>query len=148
MGFRIREEMAGEQRLEGQAGTQPFAFRIAWGPDRLRDWLDPTGERFLWQELEGEVRAGGLCDWTPCRGTLELDYARARIEYRFDFEVDGVTYRYVGEKRHIRPWNLHVSHTTCYGDLRELETGRLVGTSVTRFRLRDLPSFLGSLRWA
>jgi hypothetical protein len=91
---------------------------------------------------------GGLCDWAPCKGTLSLEYGKQRIRYRFDFEAGGKLYRFSGDKVNIRPWNLGTSHTTCFGTLVELDSGRLVSTSVTEFRLRDLPGFLTSLRWA
>jgi len=151
VGFRIREQMDGTHTfVDGRAdpGPHPFVFRLAWGPERLRDWLDPRGGRFLWQEARGELRAGGLCDWTACAGTLALEYTRARIRYVLDFEAGGVAYRYQGEKRDLRPWNLHRTHTTCHGELRELERDRLVATSVVRFSLTQTPRFLASLRWA
>ena len=151
MGFRIRETMSGTHEFApgaGPAGQHPFSFRLRWGPDHLVDWLNPLGGQFGWQEAEGEVEVGGLCGPTPCRGTLSLEYGRGRIRYAFDFEVDGVPYRFTGDKVNIRPWNLATSHTTCFGTLVELETGKLVSTSVTEFRLRDLPRFALSLRWA
>jgi len=152
MGFRTRELMSGEHEFRaghGPAGRHPFAFRVKWGPDRLGEWLNPLGDRFLWNELEGEILVGGLCDWTPCRGTLDLEYfGPRRIRYTFDLEVAGKTYRYVGDKVDIRAWNLPVSHTTCFGTLVELATGTLVSTSVTRFKMRHLPSMLLSTRWA
>ncbi len=146
MGFRIHEVMEGthefrDGRDDGRA--HPFAFRLRWGPDRLRDFFNPASPRFMW------LRAGGLCDWTPCRGTLDLEYlGRRRIRYTLDLEVEGTPYRFVGDKVDIRPWNLPVSHTTCHGTLTDLATGKLISTSVTKFRLRTLPSFLTSLRWA
>jgi len=152
VGFRIRETMSGEHEFrngKGPAGRHAFAFRVTWGPDRLREWLDPTSQRFLWQELEGETRIGGLCDWTPCQGTLELRYlGERRIRYSFDLQVDGTTYHFVGDKSDIRLWNLPTSHTTCHGTLTEVETGELVSVSVSTFKLRTLPAFLASARWA
>lgn len=152
MGFRIRETMSGRHEFApgmGPPGRHPFAFHLSWGPDRLADWLNPLNERFLWQEVEGEVEAGGLCDRTPCRGTLSLDYFRgSRIRYTFDFKVGDMAYRFSGEKSNLRPWNLAVTHTTCFGTIVELESGKLVSTSVTEFKLRDLPSFLLSTRWS
>lgn len=146
MGFRAREIMRGWHEFHDgwpPGGRHPFAFRASWGPDRLRDWLDPRKPTFLWQELDGEVRAGGLCDWTPCRGTLHLQYwPDRRIRYDFDFQVDGRTFRYVGDKQNLRWWNLAVTHTTCFGVLTERATGRLVSTGVTLFHLRDLPGLL------
>lgn len=152
MGFRIREVMEGTHEFRDgrdDARARPFAFKLTWGPDRLREWLDPTSERCLWQEAHGELRADGLCDWTPCQGTLELQYARRRrVRYTLDFEADGLAYRFVGDKVDIRPWNLAVSHTTCYGTLTALGSGKLISTSVTRFHLAQLPRFLASVRWA
>lgn len=153
MGFRVTEVMSGtHERCDGQGprGPRPFAFRVTWGPDRLIDWANPASDRFLWQPLEGEVSAGGLCDgWAPCRGTLALEYfGRRRIRYELDFEAPGGVLRFVGEKVNIRPWNLLVSHTTCTGTITELATGRLVSSAVVTFRLRDLPRLLLSTRWA
>jgi hypothetical protein len=150
MGFFASEIMSGHHEFADRGGPSeqlPFAFRVDWGPERLRDWLNPSHPGFLWQELEGEVQVGGLCGWTPCRGTLHLEYVpKRRIRYDFDFEVDGVVYRYVGDKKNIRLWNLAVSHTTCFGVLTERETGKLVSTSVSFFHLRHLP-MLATLRW-
>ena len=148
MGFKTTETMSGYHELTAEPGRKSFAFRADWGPDRLRDWLNPTSERFLWQELRGEVQAEGLCDWTPCEGTLSLEYfGPRRIRYSFDFVVDGVTYRYVGDKVGIALWNLAVSHTTCVGVITELESGRLISTSVVWFKLRHLPSLVGRMLW-
>jgi hypothetical protein len=145
MGFKISEIMSGFHEFhDGRAtGRHPFEFKATWGPDRILDWLDPRSPAFLWQELEGTVRAGGLTDGAPCKGTLHLEYIPKRsIRYDFDFDVDGVTYHYVGEKQNILPWNVWVTHTTCFGVLTERSTGKLVSTGVTFFRLRDLPGFL------
>lgn len=150
MGFRARELMRGYHEFVdgyGPGGRHPFAFRARWGPDSLRDWLDPRKPTFLWQELEGEVCAGGLCDWTPIRGTLHLQYLRERrIRYDFDFTVDGRTFHFLGDKVNVRWWNLATSHTTCFGVLSERATGRIVSTGVTLFHLRDLPRLL-AISW-
>jgi hypothetical protein len=152
VGFRMTETMTGTHEFRdgrGPAGPLPFAIEVTWGTDRLAQWIDPTSGRFLWNTLEGRVLAGGLCDWTPCRGTLALEYfARGRIRYELDLEVAGTTYRWVGEKTGIRPWNLLWTHTTCHGTLTELATGKLVSTSVVTFKLRDMPRFVLSTRWA
>lgn len=150
MGFQTSELMRGQHEFHdgaGPEGVHPFAFRVRWGPERLRDWLNPTHAGFLWQELRGEVLVGGLCDWTPCAGTLHLQYfGYRRIRYDFDFDVGDTTYHYVGDKKNVRPWNLPVSHTTCFGVVTERATARLVSTSVVLFHLRDLPGMLGTLR--
>lgn len=150
MGFRAREVMRGHHEFVdgmGPGGRFPFVFRATWGPDRLRDWVDPRKPTFLWQELEGSVLAGGLCDWTPCKGTLHLQYwPDRRIRYRFEFDVDGTTYSYLGDKTNLRLWNLVVSHTTCNHVVTERASGRLVSTGTTLFHLRDLPGLLAP-RW-
>jgi hypothetical protein len=152
MGFRIDELMSGYHRFHdgaGPSGKHPFAFRVTWGPDRLRDWINPLSDRFMWQELSGEVQVGGLSTaWAPCTGTLELLYHQRRIRYVFDANVEGRHLRYVGEKVNISPINLPFSHTTCFGTLTEQGTGRLLSTSVVTFKLRHLPGFLLTARRA
>ena len=89
------------------------------------------------------------CTSAPCKGTLALLYfTDQKIRYTFEFTVDGETYRYVGEKVHIFPWNLPWSHTTCFGRLTKKETGELVSVSVVHFRYRTIPAFMASLRLA
>jgi hypothetical protein len=147
MPFAITETMSGRHTPVASGRDQPFAFEVTWGPERVRDWADPRSDRFLWNPLRGRVQAGGLFPWSPCAGSLSLDYARGRIVYTFDAETDTGTVRFHGEKVNIRPWNLAFSHTTCFGTLTELESQRLLSRVVVRFRLRDLPRFAGSLRW-
>jgi hypothetical protein len=151
-GFKMDEVMSGTHVFEsgrGPAGRLPFEFTVTWGPDDLRTWLDPQSENFLSQALEGTITVGGLCEAAPCKGRLELKYFDEHaLRYRLEFEVNGVGYRYVGEKVNIQAWNLPVSHTTCWGVLTETETGRLISRSVTHFRLWTIPAFLGSLRLA
>lgn len=149
-GFRIDETMRGwHELLEEPGRRRPFVLGCTWGPDRLGEWLDPRGAGFLWQELAGTVEAEGLTAGpAPARGTLELDYLGARrIRYRVDFPgAGGETLRFLGDKVDLRPWNLLVSHTTCTGTVSDLASGRLLSTVLLRFRLRDLPRMLLSLR--
>lgn len=150
MGFQIQEVMTGHHEFErghGAPGRHFMEFRVTWGTDDLRAWADPFGDRFLVNELQGTVTVEGLCRDTPCRGTLEMRYFKdGSIRYTFEFEVDGTRYEYVGQKMHIRPWNLPWSHTTCYGRLIAKETGELVSISLTHFRMRTALRFLGSFR--
>ena len=150
LGFKIDEVMSGEHRFEpsfGPDGPRKMEFRGSWGPENIVEWLRPSSEKFLWQEFEGSITIEGLCKDAPATGSLELGYFEdKKIRYTLDFEVDGKPYRFVGEKVNIRPWNLPVSHTTCFGTLVEVESGKLVSTSVTHFQLRDAPKFLTSLR--
>ena len=152
IGFRMDEIMIGEHEFDpkfGSPGKRPMEFRVTWGPKRLLQWANPASDRFMVGELEGTVTIDGLCDQTPCTGSLELRYLKEhKIRYSFGFKVDGRSYRYVGEKANIRLWNLPRSHTTCFGRLFLLGTGELVSTSVTHFRIRSLPRFLASARLA
>lgn len=150
LGFTTTETMRGEHEFVppfGPPGKRSMEFRITWGPKRLGPWLDPAGEQFLASDLRGSVTIDGLCREAPCAGRIELRYFWDRtIRYVFDFEAGGKPYRFAGEKACIRPWNLPWSHTTCFGTITRRDTGELVSTSVLRFRLRSLPSFLASFR--
>jgi hypothetical protein len=152
IGFVMEEVMSGEHRFEpgfGDPAPRPMEFRVTWGPKELKDWINWRGDKFMWQELHGTVSIDGLCDNAPCDGTLELKYFSEHIlRYTFTFTAKGKEYRFVGEKVNIQPWNLPVSHTTCYGVLTEAKTGKLVSKSVTHFRLSTTPAFLGSFRFA
>ncbi len=143
-GFRVRERMSGWHGLaDGPPVRRPLRFEGEWGPDRLRDWLDPRSPAFLWQEIRGTLTAVGLCEEAPFRGTLSLDYfGLRRIRYVLDFDVAGRPHRPVGDKDGLRWWNLLVTHTTCAVTVTELPTGRLVTRGTVRFRLRDLPGLL------
>lgn len=148
LGFRLHERMIGTHIFEpgqGPEGRLPFSFEGLWGPPRLGPWLNPKSPDFLTQPFEGTVTAGGIGERVPMRGELALRYvSSASIRYAFTFSHDSRTYRYVGEKVNIRPWNLPVSHTTCFGTL--TCDGILVSRSVTHFRLASLPRFLFSFR--
>lgn len=152
IGFIIDEVMEGSHHLvgpHGGSGEQPFVFRVCWGARDLFKFANPMDAEFLTAFLHGTVTAGGLCQDAPCEGSLELAYfTEAKIRYTFDFEVDGTRYRFVGEKRDLRPWNLHRTHTTCYGTVTDLGSGELISESVTHFRISSAPSFLASFRLA
>ncbi len=152
LGFSMDEVMSGSHEFEpgmGPPGRHPFEFRVTWGPRNIFHWANPLNEEFMTQPLSGTVTVGGMCYRVPCDGTLELAYfTEGKIRYTFDFSVDGKAYHFVGEKVNIRPWNLPVSHTTCFGTLVEKETGKLVSRSVTYFKLWRSASFLASLRLA
>ena len=150
-GFSVDEVMTGTHEFAsgaGPAGVHPFEFKVRWGPTDMGDFLNPSSEQFMLNDMEGTVTVGGLCAETPCRGTLALRYLIAKkIRYTFDFSVDGATYRYIGEKVNILPWNLPTSHTTCFGTLTD-GAGQLVSRSLTFFRLRTAPAFLASFKLA
>jgi len=150
LGFLMDEVMIGEHEFEpgfGEPGKKYMEYRSTWGPDNIADWINPQSETFLIQDLTGFVTIEGLCTDTPCKGKLELKYFdEHRIRYSFEFKVKGKNYRYVGEKVNIKPWNLPISHTTCFGTLTEKTTGKLVSKSVTYFKFSKALGFLLSLR--
>jgi hypothetical protein len=150
LGFLMDEVMTGTHEFEpgfGEPGQKFMEFRGSWGPKHLTEFLNPLGGRFFYNDMTGHVTVEGLCDRAPFVGSLELLYfSEGKIRYTFTFEVNGTEYLYIGEKRDIRPWNLHRTHTTCYGTLSERDTGRLVSKSITYFRLRSAPQFMASVR--
>lgn len=149
-GFTMEEVMSGVHSFapgQGPVGEFPMEFKVKWGTDDLIQWLNPRHDDFMFNALCGTVTIGGLCEKVPCFGTLELRYFKDRsIRYTFWFRVADVDYFYTGEKRNIWPWNLMVSHTTCYGKLVKSGTCKTASTSVTHFRLKAVLPFLLSFR--
>jgi hypothetical protein len=148
-GFQIHETLDGLHEFvarEGPAGELPVSFDLDWGSERLIHFLNPLArETFLTAVCRGVIRVGELVAAAPCTGTLEFRYfSEAKIRYRLSFQVGKANYEYIGEKTGLRPWNLHRTHTTCYGVIYELETGKEISRSRTTFRLSTLPSFLKS----
>jgi hypothetical protein len=151
LGFKMDEVMTGAHWFEpgcGPEGSHPFEFRVTWGTANVAAWMDPASRGFH-NELKGTVTAAGLCDAAPCQGTLDLRYFdEHKIRYAFRFEAGGKRYDFVGEKMNIRPWNLPYSHTTCFGTIKEADTGKLVSRTLAHFKILDAPAFVRSLRWA
>lgn len=151
LGFNMEELMIGEHEFtegSGPKGKFPFQFNVVWGTKNLAKWGNPFKKSFLINDLEGTINIGGLKDDIPCKGKLELKYFdEQKIRYSFDFTIDEVDYQFVGEKRNIYPWNLHNSHTTCFGEVTEKESQKVISTSVTHFRLSDIPEFVSSLKF-
>jgi hypothetical protein len=153
LGFEAEELMRGAHRFlpgAGAEGEHPFEFTVRWGARHLLDWLNPLGPGFMSNWLEGHVSVGGLVEQAACAGTLDLRYFQeGKIRYTFDFkDGDGRAYRFVGEKRDIRPWNLHRTHATCFGTVTDLGSGQPVSESVTYFEWRTLPAFLSTFKLA
>ncbi len=150
VGFEIDEVMTGEHEFEpgfGPPGRRFMEFRVTWGTQDVSRWVNPKTADFMRSPLRGTVTVAGLCEDVPVQGTLTLAYfSEQKIRYEFEFDVAGARYHFIGEKINLRPWNLHVTHTTCYGRLTEVATGKLVSKSITHFRLRSAPAFLWSLR--
>ena len=150
LGFSMDEIMQGEHEFVngfGPEGKKRMIFKVNWGTSQLIEWLNPFGDNFMVNELEGTVSIDGLCEEAPCSGKLELKYfSEQKIKYTFEFEAAGEDYIFIGEKRNIYPWNLPYSHTCCFGELRLKESNELVSTSITHFRLDTLPEFLSSFQ--
>ncbi len=149
LGFALDEEMVGYHEFvpgEGDPGRRPFVFKVEWGHKSLLDVVGQMGSRTECY-LAGRVSAAGLCDDSPCEGRLILDYRGTHtIRYEFSFEANGQRLRYTGEKVNIRPWNLPVSHTTCFGTILREEDRALISRGVAFFKLSKLGSFLASFR--
>lgn len=146
-GFSAHEVMSGWHRLESAPGVRlPLSLALDWGTRDLGGWLSRRSPGFLVSDARGEVEASGLVDRVACVGTLALRYVPdGLLRYDLAFEAGGRRLRLVGEKVEIRPWNLPVSHTTCF--VRIVDAGGvLVSTGVLRFRLRTAPAFLASFR--
>lgn len=153
LGFMLDEVMVGSHHFVNEAGPQgehPMSFEVSWGSRRMLPYLNPLNPRFLSNFLEGTVSVGGLVERARCRGTLDLRYfTEAAIRYNFTFKDDqGRALRYIGEKVNIRPWNLHRTHTTCYGTITDLNTNQEISKSILYFELQTLPAFLASFRMA
>lgn len=150
LGFEMKEVMSGTHRFEkgcGPEGEFPFEFNVVWGTDNLIEWINPKSDRFLINNLKGFVTIGGLCEMAEVRGRLELRYfTEYKIRYIFEFSANGKTYVFTGEKVNIKPWNLPVSHTTCFGTVVEKDTNKLISRSVVFFKYSTIPAFLLSFR--
>jgi hypothetical protein len=156
VGFLMTERLVGTHTYSrdyppGQvtAGTElPLSLELTWGGRRVARFLNPLSEGFMRATLEGTITAGGLCRAAAARGALTLDYFKdASIRYEMEFEAGGALYRFHGVKRGIRPWNLHKTHTTCYGTIVEVGSGVRLSDAVVFFPLSQLPRFIFSLRF-
>ncbi|MDP8224130.1 MAG: hypothetical protein P9L99_12280 [Candidatus Lernaella stagnicola] len=152
LGFTMDEVMTGTHEFEpgfGEPGEKFMEFRVTWGPKHVSEFINPIGGKFMYNDLRGTVTIEGLCEDAPCDGSLELLYfTEGKIRYTFTFEIGGTEYLFIGEKVNLRPWNVHKTHTTCYGTLSERDTGRLVSKSITYFRFSTTPAFVASFRLA
>ncbi len=151
LGFMMDEVMSGSHHFvdgAGPSGEFPMEFRVTWGTRHMVPYLNPFGHNFMSNFLEGTVTVGGLVENAACRGTLDLKYfSEAKIRYSFNFKgPSGEPLHYVGEKVNIRPWNLHRTHTTCYGTITDLKTGKDISRSILYFRFGTIPAFIASMR--
>ncbi len=151
LGFHLTETMSGTHEFVNKAGPDgehPMKFTVTWGTKHLSEWLNPLSHQFMSNYLQGHISVGALVDDAPCHGTLDLRYFQeAALRYTIFFKGDdGTAYKYVGEKVNLRPWNLHRTHTTCYGTITNLNSNVEISRSILHFRLDTAPSFLASFR--
>jgi hypothetical protein len=148
VGFKIDEIMVGTHRVEGREDEKPMHFTITWGNKSLRNYLNPFSAEFLRADARGVITVSGIVNKAECMGSLRLLYFTERkIRYELEFADErGRGYRYIGEKVNIWPWNLHKSHTTCYGTITELAAGKVISKSIVYFPLRELMTFISSAR--
>ncbi len=148
-GFRMTEVMVSKRdtvpaNLKDKERFMKFV--VNWGTKNLLSWLNPLSPGFMNNYLTGFVTLEGVCEAAYCQGSLKLCYQEGYIRYTFCFTVAGIDYEYVGEKRNIRPWNLHRTHTTCYGKVTRLDTNEVVATTTTYFLLSNALQFALSFR--
>lgn len=145
-GLAFAETMSGTHTLRsGPRGGQelPFSFTVQARSRTIPDFLGVRGGTIA---LDGEVRASGLAERAALTGTLRIRATARRGLLTYDFTFrgdDGLEYRFHGEKH--RTWSPLESLTTLYGKV-TTAAGETVSTGITRFELRDLPSFLRSYR--
>jgi len=147
LGFRIDETMTGFHEFKNSNEKKFMEFVITWGPDNILKWLNPFGSGFLKQELEGHITIDGLCKEWPCYGELTLAYYKGEICYKIYFIYNGKEYCYIGKKKHIKLWNLLISHTTCYGNLKQIQPFDNISKSIVYFNFSTMWEFLSSFRF-
>lgn len=151
IGFKMDELMVGTHTfsdISHNGKEYPLNFSLTWGSPDLLKFLNPSSEEFLSSRVKGFITAGGLANKADCNGTLRLMYfTKRKIRYELDFKGDnGRAYKYVGEKVNLWPWNLHKTHVTCYGNIKDIETGKIISISLVRFPYRETLDFIMSAR--
>lgn len=159
IGFRIDEEMVGFHEFDGDfsyiidgkrksEGKLFMKFDITWGTNDILDVLNPLSSNFMTFPLTGTITIEDLCYNCPCDGTLNLYYHKGELCYNIRFLHEGRVYRYTGKKKNIRPWNLPISHTTCYGTtiVRTKFRDWDISKSVLYFNIYTIWDFLKSFR--
>lgn len=156
LGFKLDELMTGTHHfIDGtndhgeKSGERPLLFHITWGNGNLLQFLNPFSRQFLFNEARGVITVEGLVKKADCTGTLRLLYfTQRKIRYELDFkDDDGRSYRYVGEKRNLWPWNLHKTHVICYGTITDLTSNAVISESVVYFPYRETLAFILSFRF-
>jgi len=144
LGFSIEESMVGTHRFSLSSVEMPFRFDITWGTDDIKAAWELGG---VFSAI-GTISVEGLCDRTSCYGALKLGYfSEGRLRYELFFSTPRLgECIYIGEKVNIKPWNLLVSHTTCFGTIELAESGQLLSRSVSHFRAKDVLKFAKSFK--
>jgi hypothetical protein len=126
-----------ESRAAGRQGRFDFTCEVE--TDDVATFLRTRGAR-----ITGTVTMEGVTDGAPLDGTMRIDPVPGReIVYDFTFRADGSRFRFLGRKD-LRLRDLAWTLTTMKGQLPR--DGVTVGDAVSRFRLHELPAFLGSFR--
>lgn len=152
MQLKMSESMVGWHDDDEWGNLLEFRFDVGWTTRNLGEWLANLCAGELVCDMEGTVYAERITDCpVPIEnGRMVIDYSAGYISYEFEFEVGGRCFRYIGEKADIRPMTLPRSHMQCFGEIIELKPWNLcydhVAQSITYFRWRDVPSFIGSAR--
>lgn len=151
IGFKINEMMTGSHTFANgsfKGEEMPLKFSLTWGNKSLLKFLNPASKEFLESNASGFITVGGLADNASCAGLLKLMYfTKRKIRYELDFNGDdGRAYKYVGEKINIWPWNIHRTHFTCYGTITDVETGKIISSSVVYFPFKEIAGFILSAR--
>lgn len=152
LGFKIDESMRGSHHFvaaDGEHHDRPLCFSLTWGNRNIFRWLNPFSGQFLFNEARGMITVDGLARKADCTGSLHLLYfTQRKIRYVLNFKGDdGRSYRYVGEKINLWPWNLHKTHVTCYGTITDQEADRKISESVVYFPYRQIIPFMLSFRF-
>jgi len=152
VGFTMDEVMDGEHHFINGAGPQgefPFSFQLNWGTENVEEFFDFSDkDSFMVANCTGTINVGGLEENVPCQGTLALKYiSDQKLIYTLFFRTsNGKEYKYVGEKINLRPWNLHKTHTTCYGTIWEKDSNKEISKSTVHFRMNTIVDFVSSFR--
>ncbi|MDD5712249.1 MAG: hypothetical protein PHY31_05750 [Smithellaceae bacterium] len=151
VGFKMDEYMVGTHRFSpgvGPVGEYPLRLDLTWGSESIGKFFSPSSGECMKSEARGTITVGGMVDRAPCAGTLEMFYFSKRmIRYDVTFgDTKGRTYRYVGDKVNIRPWNILKTHFTCYGTITELESAVEISRSLIKFPYREAIPFALSFR--
>lgn len=139
IGIRFQETMAGTMTPADGGPDQRLSFTVEARGRRLSHMW--TGAPLT---LAGVLTLEGSVSRVPVQGTLAIELLSRRLVYEL-FWRDGADqpHRFYGQKD-LTPLHPVESMTVLHGWV--VSHGEPVGEATLRFELRDLPSFLGSMR--